>query len=70
MESTGCQRDIQGDAPSPCLQLEVVLVNVIEPLERQVDASKNVHGLLSRTSCVSVAPLNIALHLPRLQPDT
>ena len=69
VEGTGGQRDVKGDAPCPGLQLKIVLVNVIKSLERQVDATENIHGLLSGACCMPVAPLNITLHLAWLKPN-
>ena len=34
---------IKTDSARPSLRLEIVLVDVVEPLLRQVDAAKNVH---------------------------
>ena len=70
VEGAGGQRDVQRDAPSPRLQLEVVLVDVIKSLERQVNTTEDVHGILRCTGRVSVSTLDIALHLAWLQPNT
>lgn len=70
VESTRCQWDVERDAPSPCLQLEVVLVDVVKSFEGEIDATKDIHGLLCRTCRVPVPALNISLHLPRLEPDS
>ena len=69
MEGARGEGDVKGDSPRPCLQLEVVLMNVIEAFEGEIDPTEDIHGLLSRTRCVSVAPLDVTVHLPRLQPN-
>ena len=44
-------------------------MNVIESLECKIDATKDIHRILSCTGCVSVAALNVAVHSSWLEPD-
>jgi len=66
VESSRSRRDIEGDAPRPRLQFEVVFMDVVEALQSQVNAAKDVHGFLRRARCVPVAALDAA-HEPNVQ---
>ena len=43
-------------------------MDIIESLKCQVDASEDIHGLLSGACCMTVATLYTTLHLARLKP--
>ena len=70
VESARGQRDVEGDAPCPRLQLKVVLMNVIEALQGEVDATEDVHCLLRRARRVPISAFDVAMHASRLQPDS
>ena len=69
VESPRRQRHIKGNAPSPGLKLEIVLMDVVKTLQSQVNATENVHGGLGGAGGVAVSPLDVSVHLPWLKPD-
>ena len=69
VESSRRGRDVEGDPPSPGLRFKVVLMDVVEALQSQIDASKHIHSLLRCARCVPVAAFYRARDVLRLQPD-
>ena len=70
MESARGGRYVQRDPPRPSLHVEAELVNVVETFEGQVDAAKDIHGLLSVAGRVPITTLDIAMNLVGLKPDS
>ena len=63
MEGSRGRRDIKRDPSCPCLQLEIILMNIVKSLQSKIDAAEDIHGLLSGTRCMPISPLDIAMHL-------
>jgi len=63
VEGSRGRRDIKRDPSCPCLQLEIILMNIVKSLQSKVDAAEDIHGLLSGTRCMPISPLDIAMHL-------
>ena len=65
VESSRRWCDIEGDSPRPAMRIKVELMNVIESCEGKIDASKDIHRVLSGTGCVPVSTLNISFDIFR-----